>query len=117
VLPAASSAGTDGCTTTGISGPRAPALKEPWLAELQRPPESPRRPASYRNPVRRSVSSIQTSMRLAAAMSRCSSHALCAAPIRGAGVALVGVECRYVGVTREPGDSDGLMAVSCLLQT
>src|SRR3989440_5169272 len=53
---------------SGISGPRAPALKEPWLPELQRPPESPRRPASYRNQVRRSVSSIQTSMRLAVAM-------------------------------------------------
>src|SRR5207302_851400 len=42
------------------------------------------RAASYRNQVRRSVSSIQTSIRLAVAMSRCSSQTLCASRRRAA---------------------------------
>src|SRR6266404_335010 len=43
---------------------------------------------SNRNQVRRSVSSIQTSIRLAVAMSRCSSHTLCASRRRVASVLL-----------------------------
>src|SRR6266480_1659606 len=43
---------------------------------------------SNRNQVRRSVSSIQTSIRLAVAMSRCSSHTLCASRRRAASVLL-----------------------------
>src|ERR1700745_1262575 len=43
---------------------------------------------SDRNQVRRSVSSIQTSIRLAVATSRCSSHTLCASRRRAASVLL-----------------------------
>src|SRR5579862_260758 len=57
-------------------------------AWTHRPPESPRRPASYRNQVRRSVSSIHTSMRLAVAMSRYSSHTLWASRSRAASALL-----------------------------
>src|ERR1051325_3025192 len=47
-----------------------------------------RRVASNRNHVRRSVSSIHTSMKLAVATSRCSSHTLCASRRRAAIVLL-----------------------------
>src|SRR5437764_451329 len=43
---------------------------------------------SDKNQVRRSVSSIQTSIRLVVAMSRCSSHTLCASRRRAASVLL-----------------------------
>jgi len=46
-----------------------------WVAQC--PDESTARLASNRNQVRRSVSSIQTSIRLALAMSLCSSHTPC----------------------------------------
>src|SRR5206468_9059366 len=47
----------------------------------QRPAASAGRLASKRNQARRSASSIQTSMRLAVATSRCSSHKSCASRI------------------------------------
>src|SRR5437667_9385464 len=47
-----------------------------------------RRVASNKNHVRRSVSSIHTSMKLAVATSRCSSHTLCASRRRAANVLL-----------------------------